>query len=846
MTDFRAQPGPQTEYFLNPADICIYGGAAGGGKAIKLDTVLPTPDGWVSMGDIQNGQALFDESGKICFVTSVFDIIEFPELYRLTFDDGSIIDACKDHIWKTYTAKDLNALTRLDDEWRAKRRERRQSRAAGNKSEKFTLLLIERNKTINRPPIKPAPEGSLKTTLEIFNTLTTGKNKRKNHAIKVTDALDLPEIKLPLDPYLLGLWLGDGTRGTGSITTADEELTNGWIRIPSSLYGWRVPGLSKKLKDLDIIKNKHIPETYLRASREQRLDLLKGLMDTDGTVNKSSGAAEFDNTDENLTDTVIELACSLGHKPGRKTKTQGKLNGKIYKDVFSVKWTPPEYVFRLKRKKELQILSKRRTTQFRYIVKAELIESSPARCISVSSSSGLFLASERMIPTHNSFALLLDPIRRIHIKGFTSTIFRRTYPEIQNEGGLWDDSENIYPFKGGVPRESDLSWYFPKFSNSIKFSHMEHEKTKFNYQGSQICYLAFDELTHFSESQFFYMLSRNRSVCGLKPYVRATCNPDAESWVAELIAYWIDQDTGYPIPERSGVLRWFIKNGDSIFWADSKAELRIQTEGLIPDKDFLPKSLTFIPASLDDNPALLEKDPGYRGNLLALSFVDRERLLGGNWKIRHSAGNMFRTPWFKFIYTEELPAPINKMNRVRWWDTAATEPSPENKDPDWSAGVLLAEYEGRFYVLDLQHFRKTPAQTEAHFLATAEIDGRDILIGMEQEPGSAGKREIDRFKTTTFKGYNFRGETSSGDKVTRAKPLSAAAENSLIYVIRAPWNYEFMSDLTHFPDPKFHDDIVDACSAAFEYLNRKGPRGPIDLSKIVRGSNEKIRGITLR
>lgn len=445
-----------------------------------------------------------------------------------------------------------------------------------------------------------------------------------------------------------------------------------------------------------------------------------------------------------------------------------------------------------------------------------------------------------------SFSLLLDPLRRIHIPGFTSVILRRTYPEIQNQGGLWDDSEKIYPFKGGVPRESDLSWHFPKFNNSIKFSHMEHEKTKYNYQGAQICYLAFDEVTHFSENQFFYMLSRNRSTCGIKPYIRATCNPDADSWVSELIAYWINQETGYPIPERSGVIRWFIRSGDAIFWDDSVEQLRQETEGFIPEIDFLPKSITFIPAKLEDNPALTSKDPGYRGNLLALSFVDRERLLGGNWLIRHSAGNMFRTTWFNFLDIQELPAPINKMNRVRWWDTAATEPNPDNKDPDWSAGVLLAEYQGRFYVLDLQHFRKTPAQTEAHFLATAEMDGRDILIGMEQEPGSAGKREIDRFKTTLFKGYNFRGETSSGDKVTRAKPLSAAVENGLFYVIRASWNYEFISDLTHFPDPKFHDDVVDSCSAAFEYLNRKGPRGPIDLSKIVRGSNEMIRGITLR
>ena len=83
----------------------------------------------------------------------------------------------------------------------------------------------------------------------------------------------------------------------------------------------------------------------------------------------------------------------------------------------------------------------------------------------------------------------------------------------------------------------------------VTFAHMLYEKDKYSWQGSQICFLGFDELCHFSENQFFYMLSRNRSVCGVKPYVRATCNPDVDSWVANFISWWIDQETGYPIPE---------------------------------------------------------------------------------------------------------------------------------------------------------------------------------------------------------------------------------------------------------------------------------------------------------
>lgn len=434
-----------------------------------------------------------------------------------------------------------------------------------------------------------------------------------------------------------------------------------------------------------------------------------------------------------------------------------------------------------------------------------------------------------------SYSLLLEPLRYIHNPGFTSTIFRKTYKQVLNQGSLWDTSEELYPYYKGVPKESALSWYFPFSKNSIKFAHLEHEKSKYNYQGSQICYEAFDELTHFTESQFFYMLSRNRSTCGIRPYVRATCNPDADSWVADLIAWWIDQDSGFPNQERAGVLRWFIRNQNNIYWDNSKAELWDQVKEIIPEEDFLPKSLTFIPAKLSDNPALTSKDPSYRGNLLALCYVDRERLLGGNWKIKPSAGNMFKLPWFKFKEWDQLPVNINFMKLVRWWDTAATEESDENKDPDWTAGVLMGEHEGKYFIFDLQHFRKSPGQTEAHILATAEMDGKRVTIGYEQEPGSAAKREAERLRSEVFRGYSFRAELAHKNKVIRAKPFSTAVENGLVYVIRnQSWNGILLHELTHFPSKGIHDDIVDCCTAAHAFLSGKLTAGDIDLEKIVR------------
>jgi predicted phage terminase large subunit-like protein len=224
-----------------------------------------------------------------------------------------------------------------------------------------------------------------------------------------------------------------------------------------------------------------------------------------------------------------------------------------------------------------------------------------------------------------SFALLLEGLRNIDNPNFNAMIFRRNNTMIRNQGSLWDESMSMYMTIGGHPRQHMLDWTF-KSGSSIKFGHLEHETTVYNYQGSQICYLAFDELTHFTQSQFFYMLSRNRSVCGVKPYIRATTNPDKISWVRNMIDWWIGND-GYPIPERSGVLRWFVRDKGEILWADTAEELQHIAE---------PKSFTFIPAKLSDNQILMQKDPSYLSSLMAQNTVERAKLLDGNWDIDYS------------------------------------------------------------------------------------------------------------------------------------------------------------------------------------------------------------------
>lgn len=412
-----------------------------------------------------------------------------------------------------------------------------------------------------------------------------------------------------------------------------------------------------------------------------------------------------------------------------------------------------------------------------------------------------------------SWALLLEPLRHVANKDFGAVFFRRTTVQIKNEGGLWDESGKLYPLIGATSIEQPPQWTFASGAR-VTFAHLEHDKTVLGWQGSQIPLIAFDELTHFSERQFWYMVSRNRSMCGVRPYIRATCNPDADSWVALLITWWIDQETGLPIPERSGVLRWFVRIGDTIIWADTPEELAQHT---MADESgnhvpIPPKSLTFIGARLTDNPALMSADPGYMASLMALPTVERERLLGGNWKIRPAAGLYFQRHWVQVIDT--LP---NDMRMVRGWDLAGTLKT-ETNDPDWTTGTKMGlTPDGRFIIADHVYERSSPSGVERLVKGTAEHDGKGTQISIPQDPGQAGKAQATTYSKLLV-GYDCRFSPETGDKVTRFSGFSAQCEAGNVFMLRGPWNERWCNELEGFPEAS-HDDDADSTSRAFNALN---------------------------
>lgn len=423
-----------------------------------------------------------------------------------------------------------------------------------------------------------------------------------------------------------------------------------------------------------------------------------------------------------------------------------------------------------------------------------------------------------------SWALLIEPLRNIDVPGFGAVIFRRESTQIRAEGGLWDMSMELYPRFLGIPRESpSLDWRFPSGAR-IQFAHMQHESDRLSWDSTQIALICFDQLESFSWKQFIYMLSRNRSMCGVSPYIRATCNPNPDHYLRQFLAWWIDKDTGYAIPEHSGVIRWFVNVNNEDHWAGTPEELKTQF-----GDDCDPKSCTFIRSSIYDNQILLKMNPGYIATLKKLPLIDRERLLEGNWNVRESAGMFFQRAWFEIV--EAAPA---DADRIRYWDRAATDAAVAKGRGSYTAGVRMSKSRstGMFYIEDVERFQRSPLGVRDTIKNVATQDGVAIRIGIEQDPGQAGKAEaqdqarnlagfdvtINVVRETKAKraGVGIDVDHTGG---LRARSFSAQAEAGNVKLVRGAWNEDYLRELQNFDgSANCTSDQVDASSGAFHLL----------------------------
>lgn len=364
-----------------------------------------------------------------------------------------------------------------------------------------------------------------------------------------------------------------------------------------------------------------------------------------------------------------------------------------------------------------------------------------------------------------SSGLLMSALQYADVPGYAALLLRRTFKDLSLPGALLDRADEWLRPTDARWSPQEMTWTFPSGA-TLTFGHLQWEHDKYQYQSAEFQFVGFDELTQFTESQYLYLFSRLRRLIGSSVPIRmrAASNPGGTGHT------WVKQR--------------FIDARD-------------------PDR-------LYIPARLRDNPHL-DADT-YTKSLLQLDPVTRARYLEGDWTIEHE-GRMFSRAWFPVI-----DAAPKGLRAVRRWDLASTAET-EGNDPDWTAGAKMTiDAQGRYTLLHVVRERLTPQGVERLIANTAALDGKEVPIVIEQEPGSAGKALVSYYQRIVLPGYAVRGVPATGDKVTRAAPFASQAEAGNVSLVRGPWNAAWLDEAAMFPLGD-HDDQIDASVGAFESLS---------------------------
>jgi len=382
--------------------------------------------------------------------------------------------------------------------------------------------------------------------------------------------------------------------------------------------------------------------------------------------------------------------------------------------------------------------------------------------------------------------LVVAALRNVHCPTYRAVLFRNSFPELQRS--LLTKAAKLYPSKGGVYKEQTHTWTFPSGA-IIEFAYLERDADVHRYQGAEYHFVGFDELPHFTEFQYRYLLSRIRGTDGIPVRMRATGNPDGPhlEWVRERFKEWIEGRA------EDGRALWFDPDGRVVEKGTSHALSR-----------------SYIRGRLSDNPYLGDD---YVSQLMALDPVTRAKLLDGDWDACVGEGKVFHRSWW-----HRLPTAPHVVAKVRAWDFGA------GGDP--TEGVLLGDRgvksaDGlpivpRYVVLDVVSHVGPSHEVHALVRATAERDGADVVVRIPQDPGQAGKDQAETFKRELV-GHTVVSKPVTGDKVQRAGPFSSQVGAGNVGVVLAPWVDAFVAQLHAFPDTK-RDDKVDAASDAFSEL----------------------------
>lgn len=413
-----------------------------------------------------------------------------------------------------------------------------------------------------------------------------------------------------------------------------------------------------------------------------------------------------------------------------------------------------------------------------------------------------------------SAGLLIEPLRWVHLPGFTGLILRRDQRDLERPGGLWPKAQQLYPAFGAELKSAE---YLARFESgaTIQFGYYNPKTYEEDFQGPELGYLGLDELTHFPEKVVQFLIGRLRSPAlqgvGVRPYWRATVNPDRRSWVRRLVDWWVAQPPGpgYAIPERAGVLRYYLRRGGQMVWGDTREELLAQFPRTKPEH---VRSFTYVPGKLSENRFL---GADYEGALLELDEHLQARLIDGDWNAEPPSGALFRSDWLK-----ELAAAPAGGSWLWVWDLAATAEAEASTNSSFTAGLLMGLVDGKVVIADAEIGRWDAAEVEERVVRKAQ-ETRDLTrrVRICRERAGAGKAQLEHY-VRLLQGFDVVGDVESGEKEVRLRPLVAQARHGHFGYVRGPWNETFKTHLLGLPSRP--DDVGDAASAGYADLAELG------------------------
>lgn len=369
-----------------------------------------------------------------------------------------------------------------------------------------------------------------------------------------------------------------------------------------------------------------------------------------------------------------------------------------------------------------------------------------------------------------SVALMMCALQYVDYPNYHALLLRREYPQLANAGGLIPLSHDWLTGTDAQWEASRRTWTFPSGA-TLEFGHMATETDKHNYEGRAFSFIGFDEVTHFTESQYLHLFGwlRKTEKDSYPLRVRATSNPGGfgHEWVK----------------------RRFVNPRN-------------------PDRPF-------VRATITDNPAIDENE--YLKSLERLDIITRKRIAEGDWDIMEQGG-MFRREWFadKIIELSQVPA---KAFWMRSWDRASTAKTAHNS-PDWTVGAKVGYFEGRYYIDCSERFQGSPLENEKRIKLCANLDGQACEIIIEREGGASGKDVENYYRTQVLPALSVNFVSPTGSKIERAKPFASACEAGNVFLINreVDWISGFLDRLTAFPQEGVHDDEVDAISQAINFI----------------------------